>query len=93
MTIVNVYKTVFRDYPDVLSVTQMSKALGICTKTAYTTPGNIKCRDKKLFDQTLLKENVEMYFAMGGCEILDKILELDNTQTLDDVSRETLVRD
>lgn len=51
----------------------------------YTTPGNIKCRDKKLFDQTLLKENMEMYFAMGGCEILDKILELDDTQTLDDV--------
>jgi len=51
----------------------------------YTTPGNIKCRDKKLFDQTLLKENMEIYFAMGGCEILDKILELDDTQTLDDV--------
>ena len=35
MIIVNVYKTVFRDYPDVMTVTQMSKALGICTKTAY----------------------------------------------------------
>ena len=37
----------------------------------YTTPNNLKCRDKKLFDQTLRRENMELYFAMGGCEYLE----------------------
>lgn len=36
----------------------------------YTTPENMICRDSKLFDQTLLRENMEHYFAMGGCEYL-----------------------
>lgn len=36
----------------------------------YTTPENYKCRDNKLFDQTLLRENMESYFDMGGCEYL-----------------------
>ena len=36
----------------------------------YTTPNDLKCRDKKLFDQTLLRENMEHYFAMGGCDYL-----------------------
>ncbi len=31
----------------------------------YTTPDNIRCRDNKLFDQTLLRGNMELYFAMG----------------------------
>lgn len=35
MIIAKIYKTVFKDYPDVLTVKQMSSALGICTKTAY----------------------------------------------------------
>ena len=37
----------------------------------YTTPNNLKCRDKKLFDQTLRRENMELYFAMGGCAYLE----------------------
>lgn len=37
----------------------------------YTTPENIRCRDNKLFDQTLLRENMEHYFAMGGREYLE----------------------
>jgi excisionase family DNA binding protein len=37
MTISNheVYRTVFRDYPDVLDVKQMSQLLGVSTKTVY----------------------------------------------------------
>lgn len=35
MNMTNIYKTIFRDFPDVMSVEQMSRALGICTKTAY----------------------------------------------------------
>ena len=32
----------------------------------YTTPDGIKVRDNKLFDERLLKDNLELYFAMGG---------------------------
>lgn len=34
----------------------------------YTTPEGYKCRDAKLFDERYLKENMEIYFAMGGCD-------------------------
>jgi len=34
----------------------------------YTTPDNIRCRDNKLFDQALLRGNMELYFAMGGAD-------------------------
>ena len=37
----------------------------------YNTPEGYVCRDSKLFDQTLLRENMEHYFAMGGKEYLD----------------------
>lgn len=36
----------------------------------YTTPEGYVCRDNKLFDQTLLRENMEHYFEMGGCDYL-----------------------
>jgi len=29
------YKTIFKDYPDILDVKQMSKLLSVSTKTAY----------------------------------------------------------
>ena len=38
----------------------------------YTTPDNIRCRDNKLFDQTLLRGNMELYFAMGGAAYLEQ---------------------
>ena len=31
----------------------------------YTTPENIRCRDSKLFDQTLRRENMEVYFRLA----------------------------
>ena len=34
----------------------------------FTTPTGQKCRDIKLFDERLLKKNLEIYFALGGCE-------------------------
>ena len=37
----------------------------------YTTPDNIRCRDSKLFDGTLTRENMELYFEMGGCAYLE----------------------
>lgn len=33
----------------------------------FTTPDGKKVRDNKLFDERLLKGNLELYFAMGGC--------------------------
>ncbi len=54
----------------------------------YTTPENMRCRDSKLFDQTLLRENMEHYFAMGGREYLEtrrELREFDEAEpTLDD---------
>ncbi len=41
----------------------------------YTTSENYRCRDNKLFDQTLLRENMELYFDMGGCEYLESCIE------------------
>ena len=38
----------------------------------YTTPDNIRCRDNKLFDQPLLRGNMELYFAMGGAAYLEQ---------------------
>ena len=39
----------------------------------FTTPDGYKVRDNKLFDERFLKDNLELYFAMGGCdgEMLD----------------------
>ena len=39
----------------------------------FTTPEGYKIRDNKLFDERFLKNNLELYFAMGGCdgEMLD----------------------
>ena len=34
----------------------------------FTTPDNVVIRDKNLFDERLLKDNLEVYFAMGGME-------------------------
>ena len=49
----------------------------------YTTPENMVCRDSKLFDQMLLRANLEHYFEMGGCEYL--VEHQENGETLDDV--------
>lgn len=33
----------------------------------FTTPDGHKCRDNKLFAEQLLRKNLEIYFALGGC--------------------------
>lgn len=33
----------------------------------YTDSEGHRCRDVKLFDERLLKKNLEMYFDLGGC--------------------------
>ena len=33
----------------------------------FTTPDGHKCRDNKLFAEQLLRQNLEAYYAMGGC--------------------------
>lgn len=34
----------------------------------FTTPDNHICRDKNLFDEQLLKDNMEVYYALGGAD-------------------------
>lgn len=34
----------------------------------FTTDDKHKCRDNKLFDERFLKENLEIYFELGGCD-------------------------
>lgn len=51
----------------------------------YTTPENIRCRDRKLFDDTLLRENMEHYFEMGGCGYLEERQYYDPEITVDDL--------
>lgn len=41
----------------------------------YTTLENIRCRDNKLFDQTLLRSNMEAYFAMGDYKYLESRID------------------
>ena len=41
----------------------------------YTTQENVRCRDNKLFDQTLLRSSMEAYFDMGGCEYLESRID------------------
>ena len=41
----------------------------------YTTPENVRCRDNKLFDQTLLRSSMDAYFDMGGCEYLESRID------------------
>ena len=55
----------------------------------YTTPENIRCRDSKLFDQTLTRENMELYFQLGGADYLQACREVaydhrEPTPTLED---------
>ena len=55
----------------------------------YTTPENIRCRDGKLFDQTLTRENMELYFQLGGADYLQACREIaydhrEPTPTLED---------
>ena len=50
----------------------------------YTTPENFRCRDNKLFDDTLLRENMERYFEMGGCDYLEDRRYYDPEVSLDD---------
>ena len=51
------YRVMFRDYPDVVSVEQMSEMLGISTKTAYR----------------LLKNNEIKHFRVGRTYKIPKL--------------------
>jgi len=47
----------------------------------YTTPDNMIIRDRKLFDDALLKENMELYFELGGRDYLQSRREYHSPQT------------
>lgn len=48
----------------------------------FTTDDKHKCRDNKLFDERFLKENLEIYFELGGCDsiILEEYQEYETPQ-------------
>ncbi len=54
----------------------------------FTTPEGYVCRDNKLFDNTLLRKNLELYFEMGGMEYYQNRKQWkeygDPTPTMDD---------
>ena len=41
----------------------------------YTTPNGIRCRDSKLFDETLSRESIECYYRLGGVKYLSAAQE------------------
>ncbi len=41
----------------------------------YTTPSGIKCRDSKLFDETLSRDSLECYYKLGGVKYLSAAQE------------------
>lgn len=49
----------------------------------YTDNSGHRCRDAKLFDERLLKKNLEMYFDLGGCDSIfaEDILEYETPKT------------
>lgn len=49
----------------------------------FTTDDKHKCRDNKLFDERFLKENLEIYFELGGCDsiISEEYQEYETPQT------------
>ena len=49
----------------------------------FTTDDNHKCRDNKLFDERFLKENLEIYFELGGSYsvIAEEYQEYETPQT------------
>lgn len=61
------YTSIFKDYPDVVTVEQMSEMLGISTKTAYK----------------LLKNNVIQHFMIGRIYKIPKYYILTYLKLLD----------
>ncbi len=49
----------------------------------FTTDDKHKCRGNKLFDERFLKENLEIYFELGGCDsiISEEYQEYETPQT------------
>lgn len=49
----------------------------------FTADDKHKCRDNKLFDERFLKENLEIYFELGGCDsiIADEYQKYETPQT------------
>lgn len=46
----------------------------------YTTPNGIRCRDSKLFDETLSRESLECYYRLGGVKYLSAAQESAQTK-------------
>lgn len=63
----NAYESVFKNYPDIVTVDQMSQMLGVSTKTAYK----------------LLKENKIKHFMIGRIYKIPKYYILKYLEIID----------
>lgn len=46
----------------------------------YTTPDGIRCRDSKLFDETLSRDSLETYYKLGGVKYFSAAQEASHTK-------------
>ena len=63
----DVYRSVLKDYPDVMTVEEMSRALGVCSKTGYRLLQNGNVRHLKLGrSYRVPKAHVLEYMKLGA---------------------------
>lgn len=63
------YKLVFTNYPDIVSISQMSEMLGICTKTAYR----------------LIKEDKIKHLSVGHKYLIPKVYILNYLKIIGEI--------
>ena len=70
MSTQEVYRTVFKDYPDVLDVKQVSKLLGVSTKTVYRLVHEGELASLKIGREFRIpKVNVMKYAKVFGSQV------------------------
>ena len=47
---------------------ELDNISAVAVDITFTSPEGWKVRDNKLFDERFLKDNLEIYFALGGCD-------------------------
>jgi DNA binding domain, excisionase family len=68
-----IYRVVFKDYPDILDVKQVSRLLGVSTKTVYRILGNGELESLKVGREFRVpKVNVMKYIKIFGSPIYEQ---------------------
>ena len=70
---VEIYRVVFKEYPDILDVKQVSRLLGVSTKTVYRILGNGELESLKVGREFRVpKVNVMKYIKIFGSPIYEQ---------------------